>query len=331
MAEEKINVLIVDDIKENHLVMESVLSDPKLNLIKALSGEEALTLCMTHSFAVILMDVQMPGMDGFETAEMLRSIEKTKYTPIIFVTAISKEKTSLFKGYEIGAVDYLFKPIDPLVLKSKVRIFKDLYFQKRLIEEQALELEYRIKELTEVKEEKRHLEDLSMHDQLTTLLNRRGIDKRLDMHWRNCSRYSLPISVVMIDIDNFKKYNDNYGHLQGDEVLKSISHAMDKTLLRPEDIVGRFGGEEFLAVLPNTDLEGAKNVADRILESVYDLNILHEYNEDFGRVTISLGLATTMPYYQDSSSDLVEQADQQLYISKNKGRNQVSLIEISKD
>lgn len=276
---------------------------------------------MTHSFAVILMDVQMPNMDGFETAEILRSIEKTKYTPIIFVTAISKEKKSIFKGYEIGAVDYLFKPIDPIILKSKVRIFKDLYKQKEMIRRQAMELELRVRELTEVQEENDRLESLSLEDPLTQIYNRRGIDKLIAMHWKNCIRYSLPISVIMLDIDNFKNYNDNYGHIAGDDVLKVVSGELNKIIYRPGDLVGRFGGEEFIVVLPNTDHVGAVAVAEKIKSAVYEKNILHKYNCDFNRITISLGVSSICPCQNADYLELVKNADKAMYVAKDSGRN----------
>jgi diguanylate cyclase (GGDEF)-like protein len=328
MTKEKVDILIVDDIKENHLVMESVLDDEDINIVKALSGEEALTLCTTHDFAVILLDVQMPGMDGFEVADILRSIEKTKNIPIIFVTAISKEKKSIFRGYEIGAVDYLFKPIDPVILKSKVRIFKELYSQKLLIERQAEELEYRVKELSELLEEKNYLEHLTMEDTLTKVFNRRGVEKRLDMHWRNCVRYQLPISLIMLDLDRFKRYNDNYGHVEGDQVLKQVAEAMKEGLYRPEDYVGRIGGEEFIAILPNTDIQGAIFVANRIKESVKKKAIIHEYNDTHGLVTVSMGVASVIPGHDMPYLSLIDSADKALYEAKDQGRNRFKVFEL---
>ena len=321
---ERIKILIVDDLKENHLVMESVLTDPDLDIIKAMSGEEALNLCLEHDFAVIFMDVQMPGMDGFEAAELLRSIEKTKNIPIIFVTAISKEQKSIFKGYEVGAVDYLAKPIEPIVLRSKARIFKEMYLQRITIEKQVTELEARVSELTKMQLENDFLEGISLQDDLTKIYNRRGLNKFYNMHWSNCLRYNLPYSVMMVDIDEFKKYNDNYGHLQGDQVIIAVAAAMEKSLFRSEDFVGRYGGEEFLVVMPNVDLKGAVIAAKRIQNEIKILNIKHEFASGNSCVTVSVGIATLTPLLNMNSQVLIDQADQKMYEAKKNGRNQIT-------
>lgn len=318
---EQVSILIVDDLRENHLVMESVLTDPQLKIVKAMSGEEALSLCLEHNFAVIFMDVQMPGMDGFETAELLRSIEKTKNIPIIFVTAISKEQKSIFKGYEVGAVDYLFKPIDPIILRSKAKIFKEIFLQRAIIEKQALELEKKVKELMEIQQEKDILENISIEDCLTNVFNRRGLEKFYKMHWGNCMRYRLPYSIILIDIDRFKNYNDTYGHINGDTVLREVASVIDDSLYRAEDFVGRYGGEEFLVVMPNVDIEGAEAVADRIKKKIEGLNIVHEHNDDKGVLTVSMGISSVVPDSNIESQTLVDVADQMLYQAKKMGRN----------
>lgn len=145
--DEKSNVLMVDDRPENLIALESIIEDPKLNLFKAHSGNEALSLILERDFALILMDVQMPDMDGFETAELIRGNKKTQHVPIIFVTAINKDQKYVFKGYEAGAVDYLFKPLEPEILKSKVKIFLELFNQKKVIKKQSRELEHKVTEL----------------------------------------------------------------------------------------------------------------------------------------------------------------------------------------
>lgn len=140
-GENKINILIVDDRPENLLSMESLIESPELNIVRASSGNEALGLMLDYEFAIVLLDVQMPGMDGFETAELMRGSERMKHVPIIFVTALSKDQKYVFRGYESGAVDYLFKPLEPEVLKSKVKIFCEIYRQKRIIQNQLTEIE----------------------------------------------------------------------------------------------------------------------------------------------------------------------------------------------
>lgn len=140
-GENKINILIVDDRPENLLSMESLIESPELNIVRASSGNESLGLMLDYEFAIVLLDVQMPGMDGFETAELMRGSEKTKHVPIIFVTALSKDQKYVFRGYESGAVDYLFKPLEPEILKSKVKVFCEIYRQKRIIQNQLTEIE----------------------------------------------------------------------------------------------------------------------------------------------------------------------------------------------
>ena len=140
-SNDAVNILLVDDQEKNILALEAILSAPDLNLVRALSGEEALSKMLDHEFALVILDVQMPGMDGFETAQLIRGTRRTKDIPIIFVTAISKEQTYVFQGYEAGAVDYLFKPFDPAILKSKTRIFVDLYKKNRALQRSIDELE----------------------------------------------------------------------------------------------------------------------------------------------------------------------------------------------
>lgn len=321
-----INILIVDDRQDNLLVLESLLEDMNCNIVKATSGNEALSLMLDNEFALVLLDVQMPDMDGFETAEFMRMNSKTRYLPIIFVTAISKEQKCIFKGYEIGAVDYLFKPIEPIILQSKVRVFLDLYNQKKLVEEQSKLLELKVKELSELREANFKLESLSTLDGLTGISNRRSFDNYIDMSLKNCARADKPISLIMADIDFFKNYNDNYGHLQGDDCLIKVAKAMASSIKRPLDFVARYGGEEFAVILPETDEEGAKVIAETIRKNVEDLKITHEHSTAAPYVTLSLGIETMMPKADYSANELIENADKALYKAKQNGRNQFSVL-----
>lgn len=323
-----VNILIVDDRTENLLVLESLLENIDCNIIKATSGNEALSLMLYYEFALVLLDVQMPDMDGFETAEYIRMNSKTRYVPIIFVTAISKEQKCIFKGYEIGAVDYLFKPIEPIMLQSKVKVFLELYNQKKMIEEQARLLEMKVKELSELQEANFKLESLSTLDGLTGIPNRRSFDDYIEMSIKSCTRLNKPISLIMADIDFFKGYNDNYGHLKGDDCLINVAKSISLSVKRPLDFVTRYGGEEFAVILPETDEEGAKIIAENIRKNVEELEIAHKSSDVSAYVTLSLGITTKSSSIQYSKNELIEHADKALYNSKSNGRNQVSVCTI---
>lgn len=323
-----VNILIVDDRTENLLVLESLLENIDCNIIKATSGNEALSLMLYYEFALVLLDVQMPDMDGFETAEYIRMNSKTRYVPIIFVTAISKEQKCIFKGYEIGAVDYLFKPIEPIMLQSKVKVFLELYNQKKMIEEQARLLEMKVKELSELQEANFKLESLSTLDGLTGIPNRRSFDDYIEMSIKSCTRLNKPISLIMADIDFFKGYNDNYGHLKGDDCLINVAKSISLSAKRPLDFVTRYGGEEFAVILPETDEEGAKIIAEIIRKNVEELEIAHKSSNVSAYVTLSLGITTKSSSIQYSKNELIEHADKALYNSKSNGRNQVSVCTI---
>jgi diguanylate cyclase (GGDEF)-like protein len=322
-SKSSINILIVDDRPENLLVLESLLESMDCNILKASSGNEALSLMWDNEFALVLLDVQMPEMDGFETAELMRSSSRTRYIPIIFVTAISKEQKCIFKGYEVGAVDYLFKPIEPVVLQSKVKVFLELYNQKKLIEEQSELLELKIRELTVLQEANIKLENLSVLDGLTGISNRRYFDQYIEMNWKNSMRSGKSLSLIMADIDYFKAYNDNYGHLQGDDCLRAVAKAMSLSVNRPTDFVARYGGEEFAVVLPDTDTHGAVKMAEKIKSDIEALKLKHEHSLAAKYVTLSLGVATIIPNSINSISVLVENADKALYKAKRSGRNAV--------
>ncbi len=321
------HVLIVDDKPENLMVLEVLLEGMECNVVKATSGNEALGLMLEYNFALVLLDVQMPDMDGFETAELMRGSERTRYIPIIFVTAISKEKISIFKGYEVGAVDYLFKPIEPIILKSKVKIFIELSTQKKLLEEQSELLELKIKELIELKNDNSRLENLSFHDGLTRIANRRSFDQYIEKAWKGSIRSNTALSLIMIDIDSFKMYNDNYGHLKGDDCLIYVARTLGSSIKRPMDFVARYGGEEFIFILPDTDSEGASKVAERIKNNIGVISIPHEFSEVSKYVTISQGIVTIYPSIEDKLEESIHNSDLAMYRSKQLGKNLITAFD----
>ncbi len=325
MSNDNVNILIVDDRPENLLVLEGLLEDFNCNIVKATSGNEALGLMLGYEFALVLLDIQMPEMDGFEVAEFMRGSERTRHIPIIFVTAIYKEQKYMFKGYELGALDYLFKPIEPIILKSKVSVFLELATQSKLLREKADQLEQKLREVLELQEANGELLSLSTMDGLTGVPNRRKFDEYIGENWKIAIREKTFLSVVLIDIDYFKAYNDTYGHIKGDECLISVAKTIAASINRPGDLVARYGGEEFVVVLPRTDQEGANKIAETIRTNVEALHIAHKNSKIHPHLTISLGVATIIPSILDSVELFIGLADQALYEAKENGRNQVSV------
>ncbi len=274
---EKPSILIVDDRPENLLTLEQVLESPDLKVVRAESGHQALEKTLDYDFALILLDVQMPVMDGYETATLLRGNKKTKHIPIIFVTAANKEEAHVFRGYGSGAVDYLFKPLAADVLKSKVTIFLELHTQRQLLEMKTRELDAKVAELMvlrrELEESNEKLRQLSSLDGLTDLSNRRFFDETLVREWQRGRRRKTPLTLIIADIDHFKAYNDAYGHVIGDDCLKKVAAGLDRSILRDVDTIARYGGEEFAAILPETDQEGGSLIAKRMLKTIQGLNI----------------------------------------------------------
>lgn len=323
-------ILIVDDRPENLLTLERLLDSPNLEVIKAHSGEEALGLTLDHDLALVLLDVKMPGMDGYEVAELMRSSRKTKGIPIIFVTAELQGDHHLFKGYESGAVDYLFKPLNPVVLKSKVAVFIELFRQKLELQQITVELDRKVAELEDMQQQLEETNEqlllLSVTDGLTGLLNRRQFDKLLMEEWKRSFRTKKHLSLIILDIDHFKAYNDTYGHAAGDECLKQVARTIAETVRREADKVARIGGEEFGIILPETDAQGCSHVAELTRQEIERLAIEHTGSKTSEVVTVSIGIASQVAEECNATSrTLFQTADQALYRAKEKGRNRIEL------
>jgi len=316
---DKINILIVDDKKENIYALKELLSSDDMRIFEALSGEACLEVLLNEQIDIILMDIQMPTMDGFETAKFIRNNDKTKDIPILYITAANRNEKINIEGYQRGAIDVIYKPINKDILKIKIGLFKEMIKTRK-------QLEQKVQLLTELNNQnvkmRKEIEKLALYDYLTQISNRRKIDQDFIQLYKDAHRNKKPISIMMLDIDNFKGYNDYYGHGEGDIVLQKVASAIDKTLRRPLDTVGRYGGEEFLVVLHNTDLEGAKNIANQILENIRALKIVHCPYCNFDFVTLSIGIATKIP---DNANDyllFLKESDKALYDAKNAGKNQ---------
>ncbi|WP_295871031.1 PleD family two-component system response regulator [uncultured Zhongshania sp.] len=293
---ERPKLLIVDDQPVNIQVLYQVFS-ASCEVFMATSGKQALEVCQQKKPDLILLDVVMPDMDGIEVCRALKAEPESQDIPVIFVTSQdSPEEETL--GLEVGAVDFITKPVNPAVVKARVKTHLMLKVQADALRE------------------------LASVDGLTGIANRRQFDERIEAEWRACRRSKQPLSVIMIDVDHFKKYNDHYGHLDGDICLKSVAKALKENEWRGRDIVSRYGGEEFVCLMPETNLEGAMQKAEAIRERLFKLALPHAVSDTTDRVTISVGVACTIPDERDLSS-LLSAADTQLYKAKEGGRNRV--------
>lgn len=239
----------------------------------------------------------MPGMDGFQVLEILKTYPETREIPVIFVTALDNEVDEE-KGLMIGAIDYVTKPYSIPVLKARVKNHIEL------------------KQLQDV------IKKNSMLDGLTQIANKKRFNDVLEAEWSRARRYEEPVSVLMLDIDFFKRYNDTYGHIKGDEALIAVATALKDMLKRGSDMVARWGGEEFACILPNTKLEGAMILAEELRIGIENLQIPHEASGLSPWMTVSVGAATMVPGSDDKFIDLVDAADKALYVAKQSGRNQ---------
>jgi len=296
--ESKPRILIVDDTPSNILMLGVELKQ-RYDVIIATNGQKALQRAFTEPRPdLILLDIMMPDMDGYEVCRRLKDDPRTKDIPVIFITAKNAEDDETL-GLELGAVDYITKPFSLAIVRARVRTHLEL------------------------KRKSDMLEALSSRDCLTGMFNRRRFDEALETEWKRALRTHAPLSLLMMDIDYFKNYNDAYGHLSGDECLKAVAFAMSSTLRRPADFIARYGGEEFVAVLSDTDITGAVHIGECIRKAVEDSRIQHEHSLASECVTLSVGAATTVPRQEVSSLLLVEVADNALYDAKQAGRNRV--------
>lgn len=447
------SILLVDDQQTNLLVLAHQLAPLDIEIVKTTDPNTVVPLMQQHDFAAVLLDVHMPVLSGIEVARQIRAHESLRQVPLLFVTAMSDKSALAMQGYEVGGVDFLVKPIDPLVLRSKVRVYCELKQATKSLEQRTAELEreairleealreakrmeqelvesevrYRalvelspvaivvevdgamqyintavlkllgaedreellgrsiyeflhaqsgeackqqiddivrqggrsegieaefqrldgkqvnvemgcacviyegdigvqlaIQDVSERKRLEQELRMLSQRDGLTGIANRRYFDEAVDRECRRALRNSAPISLIMIDIDAFKKYNDHYGHQAGDQILKQVASHLNGLLQRGGDTFARYGGEEFVAVLPDTNMEGALYVAEKMRQAILALAIPHAQSPAANHVTISIGLATHEGGDHICPVELIRQADQALYQSKANGRNQVT-------
>lgn len=444
-------ILLVDDVMSNVLILERMLSSLGYRYFHANNGPDALRIAEKEEISLVLLDVHMPDMDGYEVARRIRAQESNAATPIIFITAEAADVQAVAGGYEAGALDYLVKPVNATILRHKVETLCMLVEKERRIQEQLAEADERNAQLEKLLQEYRALEEdrmeselryrslialsplpilvqvggkivfhnasalqllglnsdkeiqdrsidafvdtgdqervredilrlerrggrsepipcalirrtdqsvrhvelnvgcmlfehelgiqmaiqdvtahkllqhrltqLSNQDGLTGLNNRRFFDLDFSKEWNRTMRSGEPLAIIMIDLDKFKPFNDNYGHVAGDECLKRVAAVLQLAACRPGDLAARYGGEEFVMLLPNTDEEGAMHIAETVVKDVAALSIPHAYNRSEPVVTASCGVAAVCPTENMQRETLIERADAALYKSKEAGGN----------
>lgn len=328
-------ILIVDDTPANLVALRRLLRNSGATVVEAKSGNEALAACLDHEFALILLDVQMPDIDGFEVAALLSEETRTRETPIIFVTAAYGDDLNRLKGYRHGAVDYIAKPVNDVILLSKVRIFLDLYNGKRMMRDLLDVLGQRNAQLEAEVTERKRLEELARHqaghDPLTGLPNRLLFMDRLTEAVKRSERRQDSIALLYIDLDGFKPVNDNHGHLAGDLTLKQIAQRL-LGATRKSDTCARIGGDEFAVILDGAPSGIAQSIGEKLCEVLRQPFRVDLGEEGTPEVTVgaSIGIALcpeNMPGGIPITTDgehieaLIRIADEAMYEAKRAGKN----------
>lgn len=292
----KQTIMIVDDTPINLQILIELLGG-EYEIVFATNGRDAIAMAEVNHPDLILLDIQMPDMSGYEVCKTVKSMPSMNNVPVIFLTAMSQQEDEIV-GLKLGAVDYITKPFHPDIVR--LRVHNQL-------------------ELKRYRDERAHL---ALLDGLTGIPNRRAFDEQVHREWSRALRNQSSLSLVMLDIDHFKLYNDTYGHLGGDDCLKQVAATLLATQ-RGSDFAARYGGEEFACILNETDEAGARVTAERLHASIESLHIPHAVSPVSPYVTISIGVATHVPSEDETPDLLINMADQMLYRSKNNGRNRV--------
>lgn len=297
MSSNNAKILIADDDSVSLYMLSSVFGEGfTVSCVK--SGEEALNTVPVFRPDIILLDIVMKGMYGYEVCERLKANRDTADIPVVFITSREDAEAEI-TGLRAGGIDFITKPFNPAIVRMRIANY------------------------IELKRTRDNLEQMSITDQLTGLYNRRYFDRMLTSEIRRSSRSHDCLSLLMLDFDLFKKYNDNNGHLAGDECLKLISQTVKKSFRRVGDFVARYGGEELAVLLPSTNLTNACMLAENTRKNVEALQLYYTGLPDNGVVTVSIGVATITPDPGANPQDLINDADKALYQAKTNGRNKV--------
>lgn len=325
------SILIVDDSEDMRILYRSYLKEAgfksplivgsahaaykELGIMKGKPPRQA------PPIEIILLDVAMPDIDGIEACRHIKSFDLFRDVPVVMISAMEEEKVVAL-ALEAGAIEFVHKPVRKLELISRIRALLRLKKEidsRKLHEEKVMELAKKLTKQNEL------LKKLSTTDSLTGIANRRSFFDHMNEEWKRSVRNKLPLSVLMIDVDHFKHFNDTYGHHSGDDCLKQISSTIHSLLNRPGDLIARYGGEEFIVILPDTHGKGAEIIANTVRSKIEDLGIFHGDIPTGNCVTISVGIAAMVPTAESDPSKLIKAADKALYRAKASGRNRVTI------
>ena len=293
----KPTILIADERSPNIERMHQILN-PDYEVLTAADGASAVEVAVEQMPDLILLDVAMAGMTGFETCKRLKGDRRAEEIPVIFVSDLKQEGEEA-RGLEAGASDFISKPFSPELIKA------------------------RVKNHLELKRQRDVLRGFSYLDGLTGLSNRSRFDQILDQEWRRGQRSRSPLSLILMDIDHFKAFNEASGRRAGDDYLRQIALGLEVSIHRAGDLVARYGGEKFVAVLADTDAEGAMGVAEKIQESIAALGLAHPASDIAPVITVSQGVVTRIAAFGEEPDSFVEDAKKALFKAKESGRNRI--------
>ena len=316
-----IRVLLVDDQKSvRQLISHELKRSGAAEVYEAADADNAVELFQRHRPDLVLLDIRLPGKDGYWVARRLRESENGDWTPIIFLSGLDND-LDVWQGIESGGDDYLVKPVKPIVLMAKLRAMQRLLdMRRRLVSMSA--------ELRQANQRLNHMVEI---DPLTGLVNRRGLDRILHTEMDAARREQQPLTLMLCDLDFFKTYNDTLGHVKGDECLREIGRLLQDVCVRPRDVAFRYGGEEFALLLPHTPRSGAMTFARALGSVLRKRAIAHPASTISPLLTISGGITTCIPDANTDQEGLIMRADQALYAAKSQGRDRFFSFEMQMD
>jgi two-component system chemotaxis family response regulator WspR len=317
-------VMLVDDQAIVAEALRRMLADePDIDYHYCGEPSKAIAEATEFKPTVILQDLVMPDIDGLMLLKFYRSTPETQAIPVIVLSTKEDPKVKS-EAFSLGGSDYLVKFPDKIEVIARIRAHSRSFMAQKQRDEAYSALREMQKELEEKNTE---LERLSSQDGLTGIANRRIFDEFIAKEFSRASRENDELAFILIDIDHFKPYNDNYGHQGGDDCLRQVAQTLAATVKRPTDLVARYGGEEFAVVMPGTNIEGAEKIAEELRLGIEKLNILHEHSSAANYVTVSLGVASALPTGEGTPEALITKADEALYQAKKTGRNRYQLAE----